>query len=86
MELSDFIAKMPKAELICTLRELLSHHLFAHLFLAVYYPNMSVLLIPEEFFNLARAYLCKYKEENIVHTECFFDPQAHTSRGILSQQ
>jgi len=51
-------------------------------FLAVYYPNMKVLLTSEEFFDLAWAYLCKCKEEHIIHAECFFDPQAHTSRSV----
>ena len=30
----------------------------------------------------AWAYILKCKEDNIVHTEIFFDPQTHTDRGI----
>ena len=28
------------------------------------------------------AYALKCKEDNIVHTEIFFDPQTHKDRGI----
>lgn len=51
-------------------------------FLAVYYPAMSVLQTSQDFFELTYAYLLKCQEQNIVHTEMFFDPQAHTSRGV----
>lgn len=51
-------------------------------FLAVYYPNMAVLLTSQDFFDLAYAYLTKAHSQNVVHTEMFFDPQAHTSRGV----
>jgi len=51
-------------------------------FLAVYYPNMAVLQTAEDFYELAWTYLCKCKEQNVLHTEMFFDPQAHTSRGV----
>ncbi|OCK76051.1 adenosine deaminase [Lepidopterella palustris CBS 459.81] len=51
-------------------------------FLAVYYPNMEVLLTAEDFFDLAFAYLSKAYSQNVVHAEMFFDPQAHTSRGV----
>jgi adenosine deaminase len=51
-------------------------------FLAVYYPNMAVLLTSADFFDLAYAYLLKAHSQNIVHVEMFFDPQAHTSRGV----
>lgn len=51
-------------------------------FLAVYYPAMNVLQTEEDFYDLAMAYLKHAKEENVRHVEIFFDPQAHTSRGI----
>ncbi|CAN5301707.1 adenosine deaminase [soil metagenome] len=51
-------------------------------FLAVYYPNMSVLLHEQDFYDLAWAYLQKAHSQNVVHVELFFDPQAHTSRGV----
>jgi adenine deaminase len=51
-------------------------------FLAVYYPNMAVLQTTHDFHDLAWSYLTKAHEQNIVHAEMFFDPQAHTSRGV----
>ena len=51
-------------------------------FLAVYYPNMAVLQTEEDFFDLAWSYLEKAHSQNVLHTEMFFDPQAHTSRGV----
>ncbi|KKY20786.1 putative adenosine deaminase [Phaeomoniella chlamydospora] len=51
-------------------------------FLAVYYPNMSVLLTSSDFHDLAYSYLTKAHSQNVKHVEMFFDPQAHTSRGV----
>ena len=51
-------------------------------FLAVYYPAMNVLQTEDDFYELAMAYLRRASENNVRHAEIFFDPQAHTSRGI----
>jgi adenosine deaminase len=51
-------------------------------FLAVYYPAMNVLQTADDFHDLAWAYLLRAKEQGVVHAEMFFDPQAHTSRGV----
>lgn len=51
-------------------------------FLAVYYEGMSVLLAEEDFFDLAYTYFQKAHSQNVVYAEVFFDPQAHTSRGV----
>ncbi|MFZ2538230.1 MAG: adenosine deaminase [Oscillospiraceae bacterium] len=51
-------------------------------FLQVYYPAMNVLQDKEDFCALALDYLKKAKEHNVKYTEMFFDPQAHTSRGV----
>ncbi|MFL2894464.1 MAG: adenosine deaminase [Candidatus Pelagibacter sp.] len=51
-------------------------------FLKIYYEGAKVLLKEKDFFELTWAYALKCKEENIVHTEIFFDPQTHTNRGI----
>ena len=51
-------------------------------FLAVYYEGMSVLLEEEDFFDLAYAYFEKAHSQGVIYAEVFFDPQAHTSRGI----
>jgi adenine deaminase len=51
-------------------------------FLAVYYEGMSVLLTEDDFYDLAAAYFRKAGSQNVVYAEVFFDPQAHTTRGI----
>ncbi len=51
-------------------------------FLAAYYEGMSVLLTEPDFYDLAMAYFRTASAQNVVYAEVFFDPQAHTSRGI----
>jgi adenosine deaminase len=51
-------------------------------FLVGYYEGMSVLLKEQDFFDLTYAYLTKAHSQNIVYAEIFFDPQAHTARGV----
>lgn len=51
-------------------------------FLDLYYRATDVLRTEEDFFDLTMAYLRQCKADNVVHTEIFFDPQSHTSRGI----
>lgn len=51
-------------------------------FLQVYYPAMEVLQDEDDFCALAAAYLEKAKAANVKYAELFFDPQAHTSRGV----
>jgi len=51
-------------------------------FLNIYYQGSKVLIHEKDFFNLTWAYILKCKEDNIVHTEIFFDPQTHLDRGI----
>ena len=51
-------------------------------FLAVYYEGMSVLLTERDFYDLALTYFRKARSQNVVYAEVFFDPQAHTARGI----
>jgi adenosine deaminase len=51
-------------------------------FLSVYYKAMNVLQDESDFFELTWRYLQKAREQNIVYAEMFFDPQAHTSRGV----
>ena len=57
---------------------------FANLqeFLDVYYAGMSVLITEQDFFDLTWAYLLRCRDDNVRHVEVFFDPQAHTERGI----
>lgn len=67
-----------------TVEELLQAYDFHDLpsFLRIYYKGMSVLRDEEDFFQLAWQYLSKAAQQHIVYAEMFFDPQAHTSRGV----
>lgn len=51
-------------------------------FLDIYYAGMNVLKTEEDFFDLAMAYLNRARADNVRHAEIFFDPQAHTARGV----
>ncbi|MCJ1226875.1 adenine deaminase [Toensbergia leucococca] len=51
-------------------------------FLQFYYIGMSVLLHVEDFEQLAWEYFVRAKKDGVVHAEVFFDPQAHTGRGV----
>jgi adenosine deaminase len=51
-------------------------------FLAIYYPGMNVLQTEQDFYDLAMHYFKRAAEQNVVYVEPFFDPQAHTSRGV----
>ncbi len=51
-------------------------------FLAQYYEGMSVLLTEDDFVALAMAYFERVAGQGLVYVEMFFDPQAHTSRGV----
>jgi adenosine deaminase len=51
-------------------------------FLDIYYQGTSVLLTEQDFYDLAWAYLERARDENIRYVEMFFDPQAHTARGV----
>jgi adenosine deaminase len=51
-------------------------------FLDIYYAGAGVLKHEQDFYDLTWAYLERAKSDNVVHTEIFFDPQTHTSRGV----
>jgi adenosine deaminase len=51
-------------------------------FLDIYYQGMSVLQTEQDFYDLTWAYLNKVAKQKVMHTEIFFDPQGHTSRGV----
>lgn len=51
-------------------------------FLDIYYAAAAVLLHEQDFYDLTRAYLLRCREDNVVRTEIFFDPQTHTARGV----
>ncbi|WP_431967990.1 adenosine deaminase [Actinacidiphila sp. bgisy160] len=51
-------------------------------FLDLYYALMAVLRTEEDFTDLAEAYLARAAAQGVRHAEIFFDPQAHTARGV----
>jgi adenosine deaminase len=51
-------------------------------FLDVYYAGMRVLQTRTDFYDLATAYFERAMQDNVRHAEVFFDPQAHTDRGV----
>ncbi|CAN5778116.1 adenosine deaminase [soil metagenome] len=51
-------------------------------FLDLYYAGCDVLRDREDFFVMARAYFDRAQKDGLVHSEIFFDPQSHTTRGV----
>jgi adenosine deaminase len=51
-------------------------------FLDVYYRAMEVLRVEDDYYDLTTAYLRRVREQGVRHAEIFFDPQAHTKRGV----
>ncbi|MFI8290006.1 adenosine deaminase [Streptomyces sp. ms191] len=64
--------------------ELRKAYLFSDLqsFLDLYYELMAVLHTADDFAELADAYLARAAAQGVRHAEIFFDPQAHTARGV----
>ena len=67
-----------------TLEEAKAAYDFANLqeFLDLYYEGMNVLRTEQDFHDLTWAYLNRAKADNVRHVEMFYDPQAHTERGV----
>lgn len=67
-----------------TTEELRRAYLFDDLqsFLDLYYALMAVLRTEDDFDRLADAYLARAAAQGVRHAEIFFDPQAHTARGV----
>ena len=51
-------------------------------FLHYYFIGMSCLIFAQDFEDLAWDYFQKARSQNVMHAEVFFDPQAHTARGV----
>ncbi|SCU80117.1 LAMI_0B00870g1_1 [Lachancea mirantina] len=51
-------------------------------FLHFYYIGTNVLLLEQDFFDLAWAYFQRAAAQGLRHAEMFFDPQSHTTRGV----
>ena len=67
-----------------SVEEIRSAYNFTNLdsFLKIYYQGSNVLITEEDFFDLTWEYILRCKQDNIVHTEIFFDPQSHLLRGV----
>ena len=84
-ELMFKLSKRNKVEIPFTsVEEIKSAYNFTNLdsFLKIYYEGSKVLVTEEDFFDLTWEYILRCKQDNIVHTEIFFDPQSHLPRGI----
>ena len=84
-ELMFKLSKRNKIEIpFKNVEEIKSAYNFSNLdsFLKIYYEGSKVLINEKDFFDLTWEYLLRCKEDNIVHTEIFFDPQSHLSRGV----
>ncbi len=51
-------------------------------FLDLYYAGAAVLQTERDFYDLTMAYVRRAVADNVRHSELFFDPQTHTTRGI----
>jgi adenosine deaminase len=79
------LARRNRAEIpFASLEDVRAAYRFADLqsFLDVYYQGMRVLQTERDFFDLTWAYLQRARHDNVRRAEIFFDPQAHTARGI----
>ena len=84
-ELMFEIAKRNKIEIkFNSVEEVKAAYEFNNLqeFLDIYYEGAGVLIHEKDFYDMTWAYLEKIHQENVLHTEIFFDPQTHTDRGI----
>ncbi|MFD9504144.1 adenosine deaminase [Streptomyces sp. NPDC060035] len=84
-ELAFALAARNGVDLPCAdTEELRTAYLFDDLqsFLDLYYALMAVLRTEDDFAELADAYLARAAAQGVRHAEIFFDPQAHTDRGV----
>jgi len=84
-ELMFKLSKRNKVEIpFKNIDEIRSAYNFSNLdsFLKIYYQGSNVLITEEDFFDLTWEYILRCKQDNIVHTEIFFDPQSHLPRGV----
>lgn len=84
-ELAFALAERNGAELpFASVEELHHAYRFEDLqsFLDLYYRLTDVLRVERDFTELAEAYLVRASAAGVRHAEIFFDPQAHTARGV----
>ena len=84
-ELIFALARRNQVEIpYASVEELRQAYAFTNLqsFLDIYYAGASVLLVEQDFHDMAMAYFERAAADNVVHAELFFDPQTHTARGV----
>ena len=54
-------------------------------FLNLYYECTAALVTEQDFYDLTLSYVRRAAADGVRHTEVFFDPQSHTSRGVNFQ-
>ena len=72
----------PSFTSISALEERYLHFTSLNDFLHYYFIGMSVLLTAGDFESLAYEYFVRAHSDGVQHAEIFFDPQAHTHRGV----
>jgi adenine deaminase len=55
-------------------------------FLNLYYANLRVLKLEQDFYDLARAYLARAAAAGVRRAEIFFDPQTHLANGVKLEE
>jgi adenosine deaminase len=84
--MQDFIQQLPKAELHVHLEGTLEpEHIFALAArngIALPYKTPDEVVAAYDFHDLPLHYFRRAAAQNVVYVEPFFDPQAHTSRGV----
>src|SRR5689334_24218223 len=55
-------------------------------FLDLYYANLRVLKLEQDFYDLARAYLARAAAAGVRRAEIFFDPQTHLANGVRLEE
>jgi adenosine deaminase len=54
-------------------------------FLDIYHAGTLVLKTEQDFYDMACAYLQRAQDDNVTHTELFFDTQTHTGHGLSAE-
>lgn len=54
-------------------------------FLEMYFDGIRFMITEQDFYEVVRDYANKVAQQNVMHVEMFFDPQAHLERGVTLQ-
>jgi adenosine deaminase len=79
-----FAQRNQKTMRFSSVEELRNSYQFTDLqsFLNLYYECTASLAAEQDFYDLTLSYLRRAADDGVRHTEIFFDPQSHTSRGV----